>query len=134
MLLAGAKLAVAHSNPGTLPPVSEYDIRWFQFSDDHEIQDWDIEITPLGRRNEQFVVQAQPFPEEQSCWVATVPADGPARVRIRAVQSGTVSTWSAYTFVPEPSFGVALAAGSLLLAAHSTRQRKRTRPALEHES
>jgi hypothetical protein len=117
MLLLQPTLAAAHTIPGALPPVPpDYDVRWFQNPDTHDIQDWDIEITPFESGYAQRIVQAQPFPDDRSCWIATVPADGPARVRIRAVQDGVVSVWSGYTTVPEPGFGVALTLGGLFLA------------------
>ncbi len=105
----------AHPVPGALPAVPDFDVRWFQNPDPHEIQDWDIEITPFDTRYDPRIVQATPFPDEISCWRATVPAESPAMVRIRAVQDGAVSVWSAYTAVPEPLFGFSLAVGGLAL-------------------
>jgi hypothetical protein len=116
MLLLQPTLAAAHTIPGALPPVPDYDIHWFQNTDEHDVQDWDIEILPFESRYARRIVQAQPFPDDRSCWTATVPAEGPARVRIRAVQDGVASAWSGYTAVPEPRFGFALTLGGLFLA------------------
>ncbi len=121
--LLGPPLAFGHAEPAPLPPVAEYDIRWFQPHGESRVDDWDVEITPLDPREDVRVVQALADPDFESCWVMRVPADSPARVRIRAVQGGEYSSWSTYTTVPEPSLRIAVGLGVVLLAGLARRRR-----------
>jgi hypothetical protein len=116
--------AKAHPGPEFLPPSDAYWLQWHQPSSPHPVEDWDVEVVPLDATRPSYITAANPIRDVDSCWMMQISDyDGPARVRLRAVQDGQTSPWSRYRTVPEPSLSSAVMVGLLLLAS-ARRQRR----------
>lgn len=114
--------AVGHTGASLLIPENDFIVNWYQPHGEIPVEYWDIEITPLEGSGGTFITEARVFPEE-SCWGVNVPTDRRATVRIRGVSGSQVSTWSAYTTVPEPAFTLSSAVSIGLLAMFARRRR-----------
>ena len=116
--------AMAHTGPDYLPASEAYWLQWHQPSSPHPVEDWDIEVVPLDSTRPGYIIAAQPIRDADSCWMMQISDyDGPARVRMRAVQDAQRSAWTDYRTVPEPSLSNAVTIGLLLLAS-GRRQRR----------
>jgi len=116
--------AKAHPGPEYLPASDAYWLQWHQPSSPHPVEDWDVEVLPFDSTRPSYIVAAQPIRDADSCWMMQISDyDGPARVRIRAVQDAQTSAWTDYRTVPEPSLSNAVMIGFLLLAS-GRRQRR----------
>lgn len=125
-----ATVASAHTLPVTIPPDSDYVIRWFQPHSVQPVEDWEIEVTPNRNPAGRFIATAQVMPDD-SCWALNVPVAEAATVRVRSVSGSQVSAWSRMTTVPEPGLagGIGAATGLLGLLA-----RRRARAASDQSS
>lgn len=119
-------------------PSGSYLVKWYQSSGKTAPQGWDLEIKPTQNPGGVFVVGAQVMPQ-LTCWGLVVPVSVPSAVRIRSVVGTQVSSWSAYTTVPEPGLGVSMltAIGGLwglgrrrLRVGSGSRPRRSTAPAV----
>jgi|JI10StandDraft_1071094.scaffolds.fasta_scaffold473291_2 hypothetical protein len=109
-----ASVASSHTAPVTIPPDSDYVIRWFQPHSVQPVEDWEIEVTPRSNTALRFVATAQVMPDD-SCWALNVPVAEPASVRVRSVSGSQVSAWSRTTTVPEPGLATGIGAATGLL-------------------
>jgi hypothetical protein len=122
--LAGT--ASSHWEPVSIPPDSDYVVRWFQPHSVQPVEDWEIEITPRRDPSSRYIATAQVTPDD-SCWALNVPIAEVATVRVRSVSGNQVSAWSRTTSVPEPGLAAGLAAATGLLGC-LTRRRPRAEP------
>ncbi len=123
--LAGS--AWGHTAPVTIPPDSDYVVRWFQPHSVQPVEDWEIEVTPRSNTAARFIATAQVMPDD-SCWALNVPIAEPASVRIRSVSGSQVSAWSRTTSVPEPGLAGGVAAATGLLGQLARRRRRAASP------